>query len=702
MSLQNISISKKILMLSLIAFTGIVVLVGISLQQFKATMIADREIKTRHIVETAYSIVENFANRAEAGELSLGEAKQQAAKTLQAMRYDGSEYLFITDFNATIVMHPIKPELNGKDLSASKDPKGVPLFQLVAATAKSGDGFVSYHWPKAGFDDPVEKLSFVKGYKPWEWAIGSGIYMDDVDSAFFNQVLVLGGIVIAVLLIVFFGSFLIGRDITRPLAVMTQNMSALASGDLSTEIRGRERGDEIGDMADAVQVFKDNMIKTQELTRAQERDQEIKEQQRQLINSYIREFEVTMINVLDGLNNADASVRSASKDVSAESTETKLQATTVASASEEATANVQTVAAAAEELSSSISEIGRQVRQSSDVTSRAVAQSEATSAQMGELAGAVSKIGEIVNLINDIAEQTNLLALNATIEAARAGEAGKGFAVVASEVKNLANQTTRATEDITQQITEIQSSTDRSVDAIRSIAGVITEINQISSTISTAVEQQSAATQEIAMNVDQASSGTQEVSTSIQQVQKSAEAANESANVLMQTSEGLERESNTLREQVARFLKQVQLEDVDEQTLFTWSDDLSCGDARVDEDHQQMLVRINELYNAIKHNSESGVVAGMYKDLKDYTLQHFSEEEKVMERVAYPDLEAHREEHSVFINRVEKSYDDYIQNPSEYASVELIGLLASLWQKHISTTDKKFATFMQNNSKQAA
>jgi methyl-accepting chemotaxis protein len=698
MSLHNISISKKILMLSVVAFAGIIVLVGISLQQFRSAMMEDREIKTKHIVETAYSVVEDLAKRAEQGQLPVEEAKKLAMQSLEAMRYDGEEYLFIINFDAITLMHPVQPQLNGKDLSSTTDPNGVPLFKLLAEAGKTGEGFVGYHWPKAGFDKPVQKISFVKGYAPWQWAIGSGIYIDDVDTAFFNQILVLGAVVALVIFVVFVVSFFIGRDISVPLLTMTNNMSSLASGDLKTEIAGQGRGDEIGSMASAVQIFKENMIKTEELTRAQKRDQEIKDQQRELINSYIREFEVTMINVLDGLNAADSSVRTASNDVSSQSEETKLQATTVASAAEEATSNVQTVAAAAEELSSSIGEISRQVNQASQVTNRAVEQSQTTSTQMGELAASVSQIGEIVNLISDIAEKTNLLALNATIEAARAGEAGKGFAVVASEVKNLANQTTRATEDITKQISEIQGSTDRSVEAIHSITGVIGEINHISSMIASAVEQQGAATQEIAMNVDQASAGTQEVSNSILQVQRSAEAVDQSAKVLLQTSDNLETESNTLREQVSRFLKQVQLEDVDEQTLFSWSDELSCGNERVDADHKEMLQRINSLYTAIKGSKESDVVSGMYRELKDYTVQHFAEEEQVMAGVNYPDLDAHKVEHAEFVKRVEKSYEDYISAPSEYASVELIGLLASLWQKHIGSTDKKFANFMQNRA----
>lgn len=694
MSLHNISISKKLLFLSALSFAGIIVLVAFSLQQFKATMIQDRQIQTQHIVESAYSIVESMGKRAQNGEFNQEEAQKRAINALNAIRYDGSEYVFITDFDAGIIMHPITPSLNGKNLGDKTDPNGVPLFRLLSETAKHGEGAVAYHWPKAGHDKPVSKISYVKGYQPWQWAIGTGIYMDDVDTAFYQQVFFLGVIALVIVTVVILGSFLIGRDILKPLTTMTNNMSSLANGQLDTEVNGLNRGDEIGNMAHAVQVFKDNMIKTEQLTLEQKRDHEIKEQQRQKINSYIREFEVTMISVLDGLNKADTSVRNASEEVSNESNETKIQATTVASASEEATANVQTVAAAAEELSSSISEIGRQVSQSSDVTARAVEQTEATSNQIGELAASVSKIGEIVNLINNIAEQTNLLALNATIEAARAGEAGKGFAVVASEVKNLANQTTRATEEITAQITEIQTSTNLSVEAIQSTSRIIAEINHISSTIAAAVEQQGAATQEIAMNVDQASSGTQEVSTSIQQVQVSAEAADRSAHALLGISEALATESNTLRDQVSKFLKQVKLEDV-EQTLFTWSDDLTSGDEGVDNDHKNLLDLINALYAAIKNDSESKIVHDTFNKLKAYTLQHFADEESVMERTDYPEIEAHRIEHQQFLERVEKTFTAFETSHSEHASIELIGLLSGFWQNHVGKTDLKFAAFMQ-------
>jgi len=664
-------------------------------------MVEDRQLKTQHIVETAYSIVTAYAQRADNGEISVEDAQKAATDALKAMRYDSNEYIFITDFNSRLVMHPIKPSLIGKDMSAAKDPNGVELFNIISETGRKGEGFVTYHWPKAGFDDPIEKLSFVKGYGPWQWVIGTGIYMDDVDTAFFNAVFLLGGVSLSVVFIVLGTSYWIARDISRPLNTMTRNMSALADGKLDTTVEGQDRGDEIGHMAEAVQVFKENMIKNEELQVAKDRDEEIKEQQRQLINSYIREFEMTMINVLDSLNSSDQSVRQASEKVSSESTQTKSQATTVASASEEATSNVQTVAAAAEELSSSISEIDRQVSQASQVTHKAVTETEMTSAQITKLAEDVSSIGEIVKLITSIAEQTNMLALNATIEAARAGDAGKGFAVVASEVKNLANQTTKATEEITAQITGIQDSTTRSVNAIASVSKVISEINQISATIATAVEQQSSATQEIAQNVDQASSGTREVSASIIEVQKSAESADEAAGSLMEVSDKLAGESSTLRELVARFLKQIEMDEEDS-SLFQWSEELSCGNKQVDDDHRRLMELINELYIEIKNDTDEHTIENTFHEMQSYTRRHFADEERIMEQINYPEREQHVQEHRDFIKRIDTSFELYQKSPDKHASVELIGILASLWQKHVGGTDKAFAQYLRTQSSNAA
>lgn len=268
-------------------------------------------------------------------------------------------------------------------------------------------------------------------------------------------------------------------------------------------------------------------------------------------------FEKSVGKVVEGVSTAAEEMKSQARAMAASADQTNELATSVAAAAEEATVNVQAVSAAAEELTSSISEISRQVQTSAEITQRATQQAERTDEQIQGLAEAANRIGEVVNLITDIAEQTNLLALNATIEAARAGDAGKGFAVVASEVKNLANQTAKATEEIGTQINGIQGATQDAVKAIREISAVIAEINQTSSTVAAAVEEQGAATQEIARNVEQAAQGTSTVAESIASVSQAAAASGEAAQQILGSSENLGTQSSDLNTEVDRFLKEV-------------------------------------------------------------------------------------------------------------------------------------------------
>ncbi len=317
--------------------------------------------------------------------------------------------------------------------------------------------------------------------------------------------------------------YLIARSITRPIGGMTHAMGVLSNGDFAIEIPAQNRKDEIGLMAKAVQVFKDNMIKARSLD-AEAKDAQAKQIERgHRMEEAVASFDKAIGEVVEAVNAAATELQATAQNLSATAEETSRQSTVVAAASEETTQNVQTVASATEELSASISEISNQVSESTRIVGDAVAQAEDTDDKVKQLALAAQKIGDVVTLINEIAGQTNLLALNATIEAARAGEAGKGFAVVASEVKNLATQTAKATEDITGQVREIQDSTETSARAIRDITGTIRRVSEISTTIAAAVEEQGAATQEISRNVQEAASGTAEVATNITGVTEAAQ-----------------------------------------------------------------------------------------------------------------------------------------------------------------------------------
>jgi methyl-accepting chemotaxis protein len=352
--------------------------------------------------------------------------------------------------------------------------------------------------------------------------------------------------------------YVIARGITRPISAMTSAMGVLANGDTTVEIPARDQKDEIGVMAGAVQVFKDNMIETDRLrTEQEEQKKRAEAERRQAMLDLADRFEASVGGVVGAVTSAATELQATAQSLSATAEETSQQSNAVAAASEQMTQNVQTVASATEELSSSIREIGNQVTESSRIVSTAVTQADDTNGKVKALAEAAQKIGDVVTLINEIAAQTNLLALNATIEAARAGEAGKGFAVVASEVKNLATQTAKATEEIAGQVRAIQEATDTSAQAIESIAQTINRVNEISTAIASAVEEQGAATQEISRNVQEASTGTSEVTNNIAGVTQASQQTSAGSTQVLGAASELAKNGEKLKLEVETFLATV-------------------------------------------------------------------------------------------------------------------------------------------------
>ncbi|MBK8175063.1 MAG: MCP four helix bundle domain-containing protein [Rhodospirillales bacterium] len=351
--------------------------------------------------------------------------------------------------------------------------------------------------------------------------------------------------------------FLIVVSVSRPIAAMTATMRKLAARDLACEINGVGRRDEIGGMAAALQVFKDNMITADRLAAEQEAERKNKERRAEALDSLTKGFEAKVGQLAASLSSAAGEMQSAAEAMSTAADQSNQQALTVASSAEQASANVQTVASAAEQLSSSISEISRQVTQSSRITQQAVEEARRVDGTMQALVEGAQKISEVVGLINDIASQTNLLALNATIESARAGEAGKGFAVVASEVKSLSGQTAQATDQIAGQAAQMQAVTKDAVAAIEEISRVIAEISEIATGIASAIEQQNAATQEIASNVQGAARGTQEVTSSIAAVKETASGAGSAAGQVLGASKHVAEQSAQLTRELNTFLAQV-------------------------------------------------------------------------------------------------------------------------------------------------
>ncbi|WP_029079856.1 methyl-accepting chemotaxis protein [Bradyrhizobium sp. th.b2] len=358
------------------------------------------------------------------------------------------------------------------------------------------------------------------------------------------------------------GSFLfvwlyVGRNILRRIRGLQRSMQLLSDGDLDTEIPQSRQRDEIAVMADALQVFRESMIEGRELTANQNKDRTAKAERTTRMEAQIVTFESNVRSALGSLQTAANSMQSTAQSMSATADQSSAMVNAVASAAEETSVNVQTVSAGTEELSSSISEIGRQVVTSAEIARKAVEEASATDSTMQGLADNAARISVVVDLIQTIASQTNLLALNATIEAARAGEAGRGFAVVASEVKNLASQTAKATEEIRQQIVSMQEVTTTAVSAIRNISSTIGEINDVTTAIAAAVEEQGAATREIARNIQHAAGGTSEVSSNIVGVSTASAEAGAAAGEVLSASDALRREADVLRSEIDGFLSNI-------------------------------------------------------------------------------------------------------------------------------------------------
>jgi methyl-accepting chemotaxis protein len=371
--------------------------------------------------------------------------------------------------------------------------------------------------------------------------------------AFMVLAIILG---VATMLGIAIGFYLI-RDVSQGIASIVKPMQALGDGDLTAQVPHQGEQTEIGAMADSLQVFKEALIAKKAADEAAARDAEAKIERGRRVDGITREFESMIGEIVETVSAASTQLESSAGKLTSTAERSRELATVVAAASEEASANVQSVASATEEMASSVNEISRQVQESARMAGDAVEQARRTNDRVSELSKAAARIGDVVELINTIAGQTNLLALNATIEAARAGEAGRGFAVVASEVKALAEQTARATGEIGQQITGIQSATQESVGAIKEISGTIEKLSEISSTIAAAVEEQGTATQEISRNVQQAAQGTQQVSSNIGDVQHGASETGSASSQVLSAAQSLSGESNRLKLEVGKFLNSV-------------------------------------------------------------------------------------------------------------------------------------------------
>jgi methyl-accepting chemotaxis protein len=544
------------------AAMGAAVVAIAALAMFGSMTISDllierKQAELKSLSEAATSIVADYEARASRGEMAADEARKRATDTLRALRYNGSEYFFVFDYDGVNIVHPFNKALEGKNQNGLKDSTGRAFAKKIVERARAGGGFVPYSWPRPNQTEPSPKLSYAAAFDKWQWVIGTGDYVDDlavIAAAKRNLFLFL---VAAAALALGAVAFAFGRSISRPIHRLVASMAALAGGRLDTKVEGVTRQDEIGVMARAVRVFQEAMLAKREADEAAAAEADAKARRAHRLDQLTRQFETNVSALTRALSGAAGGMEITAQSMAAVALQTNMQSATVASAAEQTSANVQTVAAAAEELSISTQEIASQVAHSTRIAGTAVEDAKCTDVTVRALAANAERIGNVVALINMIASQTNLLALNATIEAARAGEAGRGFAVVASEVKELAGQTTKATEEISTQIAEIQKVTREAVAAIQSIGRRIAEMSNVSTSIAAAIEEQGAATNEIARNVQEAARGTEAVTGNIVDVKNGASQTGAAASQVLAAAQSLTGHSRELGREVDAFLSAV-------------------------------------------------------------------------------------------------------------------------------------------------
>ncbi|MBY4675453.1 methyl-accepting chemotaxis protein [Marinobacterium arenosum] len=537
--IRNLSVGNKLAAIIVLLLGLTLAIETFNLLDFRQQLQHSRELQSKELVSTASSIVQHYHQAFKRGQLSESDARQAAKDAIAAIRYDDSNYVFITNLDTQIVLNPLKPELNGKDARHIKDPDGFPLFRAFTEVARtSGEGSVNYRWPHPEHMKPVKKTSYVKLFEPWGWIIGTGVYIDDIDALFYDKLTNVGITLLLVLVVVTYIALMLARSITRPLNEINQIMRRVAKGDLTASAVVRSR-DELGRLASNV-------------------NETIQE-----LRTLIDELQKSCSHIREASENAAATTSQTFAGVKRQHEETEA----LAAAMHEMAMTAQEVAETAERTASSSHDADDAAHKGDDIVNNTISRINSVAEEMKGLLSTISQlerdtedVENILNIISEISDQTNLLALNAAIEAARAGEQGRGFAVVADEVRQLAKRTQESTEQIRALNERLKLACHNAVEMMRNghehTQNSASSAQEAGSYISTIVDQVNAIMDMntmVATAVAEQSSVAEDMNRNISSISQIAEETSEGASVTAQTSETLAALARQLEQRIAEF-----------------------------------------------------------------------------------------------------------------------------------------------------
>jgi methyl-accepting chemotaxis protein len=555
--LSRLKIRTKLASIVALSALTVCAIIAFSATLSQSRMLEDRIAQLRTAVDLMHGFAQSLQDDVAAGKMTLAEAQAQFRLRGKKMTFgNGQGYGVAYNPDSSLLLNAGNPQLEGK-ITGATDANGVLIAkaQIDAAKLKAEGSITAYLYPRPGQSVAIKKIAYVRAFAPWNATISYGLYVDDLDADVNALLLRLGAIGAGILVLMALLSWMVARDILGALDRQKNRMQRIAGGSLDEAVEETDRGDEIGRMAETLEMLRQTAITARKLEAEQVASkQQGENEKREALIALANRFDASVGRLVGLMASGSNELEATAQSMTGTAERTNHQATVVGTAAAEASARVQTVATAAEELSSSISEISRQVAQSANIASRAVDNARRTDTIVRALADGAHQIEHVAELISSIAGQTNLLALNATIEAARAGEAGRGFAVVAAVVKSLASQTAEATKEIGTRITQIQGATTEAVEAIQGITATIEEVSAIATSIGSAIEEQGAATAEIARSVTQTAQATQDVTTNIGGVSAAATETGSAAGLVLAAASNLSKQAEQLSGEVNTFL----------------------------------------------------------------------------------------------------------------------------------------------------